>query len=85
VPAPDAHLAKRYYDMALATSPSALYAVYLSLAHLHFTTSSLSGLVSGAAASLFNVFAFWWNDTVVMALLTILLVSLLTARLMREH
>ena len=85
VPAPDAHLAKRYYDMALATSPSALYAVYLSLAHLHLTTSSLSALFSAGATSFFNVFAFWWNDTVVMAVLAILLVSLLTARLMREH
>jgi len=85
VPAPDAHLAKRYYDLALATNPSALYAVYVSLAHLHLTTSSLLSLASGAAESVFNVFTFWWNDSVVMALLAILLVGLLSARMVREH
>ncbi len=85
VPTPDVHLAKRHYDMALATNPAALYAVYLSLAYLHLTTSSLSSLVTGALSAVFNLFAFWWNDSIVIAILTIVLVSLLSARMMREN
>ena len=74
VPQPDAHLAKRFYDMALATNPDALYAVYLSLAHLYLTTMQPSALLESI-----DIWSFY-NDTIAITLLVMLLVGLLIAR-----
>lgn len=71
VPAPDPFLAKRYYDLA-AGSPSAVYAVTLSLMYLYLSSSnSLFGSID---------FAAYWNDTVVITFLCILLSSLMLFR-----
>lgn len=72
----DAHLAKRYYDLALATNPAAFYAVMLALLYLHVTTFSVPQLVVAQMGILFA----WWSDTVVMALLVVILSALLVVR-----
>lgn len=78
VPAPDPHLAKRYFDLSLATNPASLYAVFLSLLYLHATTSPLSSVFEYV-----NVW-FWYNEAVVISILTIVLITLLSARLARQ-
>jgi TPR repeat protein len=78
VPSPDPHLAKRYFDLSLSTNPAAFYAVSLSLLYLQLTTSPISSLVRKV-----NLF-FWWNEGVVMAILVIVLISLLSARMARQ-
>ena len=74
VPRPDVHLAKRFYDLAYATNPASMYAVYLSLAHLYLTTTSLSGLIKLVDMS------YLWNDGVLLTLLCMVLATLLIFR-----
>jgi TPR repeat protein len=70
-PVPDPHLAKRYYDLALATNPASVYAVYLSRLHLMLTTGSIpwTGL------------DLWFvNDSLVITLLVVMFTTLLLVR-----
>lgn len=64
VPAPDWHLAKRFYDLAAVTNPSSIYAVYLSLLHLYWSSSS-------ALFANVNLF-WWWSDTLALTCLSML-------------
>ena len=74
VPQPDPHLAKRFYDLALTTNPASMYAVYLSLAHLMLTTTTAGSLIESLDLK------FLWNDTLILSLLCVLLMTLIAAR-----